>query len=159
MEIRLRGIPLEPPTVPAASAAVPATGQRYAESLTKHRLGQGVFRALVVDAYYDRCAITGERTMPVLQAAHIKPFSQDGPHAVSNGLFLRSDMHTLFDAGYLTITPNLTIHASRRVHDDFGNGRMYYAYQGKQLTVVPDDSVNRPVKDYLEWHNDCVYLG
>jgi putative restriction endonuclease len=97
--------------------------------------------------------------MPVLQAAHIKPFSQDNPHAVSNSLFLRSDTHTLFDAGYPTITSKLAIHVRRRVHDDFGNGRIYYAYQGKQLAVVPEDSGNRPAKDYLEWHNDCAYLG
>ncbi len=158
VEIRPRDILLEPLADPKGGAAVPAMGERYTESLTKHRLGQGAFRVFIADAYHDRCAITGERTMPVLQAAHIKPYAQDGPHAVSNGLFLRSDTHTLFDAGYPTITPN-TIHASRRVHDDFGNGRIYYAYQGKQLAVVPDASGNRPAKDYLEWHNDCVYLG
>jgi len=90
VEIRLRGIPLEPlaPINLQVSGTAPLAGERYAESLTKDRLGQGAFRALVADACHDHCAITGERTMPVLQAAHIKPFSQDGPHAVSNGLFL-----------------------------------------------------------------------
>lgn len=29
---------------------------------------------------------TGERTMPVLQAAHIKPYAEEGPHEVQNGL-------------------------------------------------------------------------
>jgi len=138
-------------------AAVPS-GERYAYSRQKHRLGQGAFRALVADAYHDRCAITGERTMPVLQAAHIKPFSEDGPHEVTNGLLLRSDMHTLFDAGYLTVTPDLVIHVSHRLHDDFNNGRVYYAYQGRRLAVVPDSSQLRPSRDYLEWHNDTVYL-
>jgi len=38
------------------------------------RLGQGLFRTLVTDVYERRCAITGERTLPVLDAAHIKPY-------------------------------------------------------------------------------------
>lgn len=97
--------------------------------------------------------------MPVLQAAHIKPFAQDGPYEVPNGLLLRSDMHTLFDAGYLTVTPDLTIHVSHRLHDDFDNGKVYYAYQGAQLAVVPDALQDRPSREYLEWHNDMVFLG
>ena len=37
------------------------------------RLGHGAFRLLVTDAYQRRCAVTGERTLPVLDAAHIRP--------------------------------------------------------------------------------------
>ena len=134
-------------------------GSRFALSMAKHRLGQGAFRALVADAYHNRCAITGERTMPVLQAAHIKPFSKEGPNAVTNGLLLRSDVHTLFDNGYITVTPQYRIHVSRRLHDDYGNGRLYYSYHGKSLFNLPDNESSLPSRDYLEWHNDCVYLG
>lgn len=31
-------------------------------------------RVLVTEAYGRRCAVTGERTLPALEAAHIKPF-------------------------------------------------------------------------------------
>jgi len=57
------------------------------------RYGQGIFRVLVTDAYQRRCAVTGERTLPTLEAAHIKPFHESGPHRVNNGLLLRSDLH------------------------------------------------------------------
>ena len=40
-------------------------------------------------------AITGEKTLPVLNAAHIKPYAEEGPHEVRNGLLLREDLHTL----------------------------------------------------------------
>lgn len=47
---------------------------RYGNSILKKvRLGQGAFRVLVTDAYTRRCSITGERTLPVLEAAHINP--------------------------------------------------------------------------------------
>ena len=63
---------------------------RYGEpALIRPRLGQGVFRIAVTDAYNRRCAVTRERTLPVLEAAHIIPFADGGAHAVSNGLLLR----------------------------------------------------------------------
>src|SRR5262249_15935465 len=50
-------------------------------TLIRPRLGQGAFRIIVTDAYRRRCAITGERTLPALEAAHIKPFAEGGSHA------------------------------------------------------------------------------
>ena len=161
-EMRLKAKMLEDgptATLPAAVTDGAGEADRYGFHMARHRLGQGAFRALVADAYHDRCAITGERTLPVLQAAHIRPYAKQGPHAVCNGLFLRSDMHTLFDAGYLTVTPDLTIHVSKRLHSDFDNGRIYYAYQGEKLAIVPDALGDQPSRDFLEWHNDTVFLG
>jgi len=87
---------------PATIAAVESV--RYGEPvLVRPRLGQGTFRMIVTDVYERRCTITGERTLPVLEAAHIKPYGVGGPHASENGLLLRSDLHTLFDQGYVTV--------------------------------------------------------
>lgn len=133
--------------------------QRYAEYLTKHRLGQGAFRVLVTEAYDRRCAITGEKTLPVLEAAHIKPYGKEGPHAVQNGILLKSDFHTLFDDGYLTITKDYKVEVSSRLHNDYGNGKDYYKYNGKSLLILPEQANQLPSRDYLEWHNENVYLG
>ena len=135
-------------------------GVRYgAEQIVKPRLGQGAFRVLVTEAYQRRCAITGERTLPVLHAAHIKPYSLDGPHAVSNGILLRQDLHTLFDRGYLTVTEDYHVEVSRRIKEDYGNGRDYYALRGKQILEIPQSVQDRPAREYLRWHNEEVYLG
>jgi hypothetical protein len=48
--------------------ASPAFGKPV---LIAPRLGQGAFRLQVTDAYGRRCAVTGERTLPALEAAHI----------------------------------------------------------------------------------------
>ena len=82
-------------------------------------MGQGAFRVLVTDAYTRRCSVTGERTLPVLEAAHIKPFAVAGPHIISNGLLFRSDVHKLFDTGYLTITSDHKTEVSRRIKEEF----------------------------------------
>lgn len=135
------------------------TEKRFAKSMTKHRLGQGAFRVVVTDAYNRRCAITGEKTLPVLEAAHIKPFSKDGPNDVNNGLLLKSDFHTLFDEGYITIDQDYRVDVSKRLHEDYGNGKDYYKYHGQRLLILPDKTVQLPSKEYLEWHNENVFLG
>ena len=122
------------------------------------RIGQGTFKVLVTEAYHRRCAISGEKTLPVLEAAHIKPYSQEGPHNTSNGLLLRKDIHTLFDRGYITVGEDLHIEVSMRIKEDYGNGREYYAFQGKKLVDVPDRVEERPSIQFIKWHNE-LYLG
>ena len=137
-----------------------AESARYgAEYLTRARLGQGAFRVLVTEAYKRRCAITGERTLPVLEAAHIKPYAKSGPHLISNGVLLREDLHTLFDDGYLTITDELRVEVSQRIKAEFQNGREYYAHHGKALVALPGQPDERPSAEFLRWHNERVYLG
>lgn len=128
-----------------------------AEYLTRGRLGQGAFRVLVTDAYERRCAVTGERTLPVLEAAHIKPYALNGPHQVSNGILLRSDLHRLFDLGYITITPDLKLQVSSQLKADWQNGREYYAHHGQPLRGYPHDALRRPSPEFLAWHNETRF--
>ena len=124
--------------------------------LVAPRLGQATFRAKVIDAYERRCAVTNERTLPVLQASHIKPYSLEGPHSPENGLLLRSDLHTLFDRGYITVTPDQIVMVSQRIKAEYDNGRDYYALDGRQIRL-PARGFPPPSRDYLEWHADTVF--
>ena len=134
--------------------------ERYGiDYLTHARLGQGAFRVLVTDAYQRRCAVTGERTLPVLQAAHIKPYGDSGPHRVDNGILLRADLHILLERGYMTLTEALQIEVSRRIKEDFENGKEYYAMHGKNLEVVPALALDRPSPEFIRWHNENRFLG
>jgi len=120
--------------------------------ITLPRLGQGLFRILVTDAYQKRCAVSGERTLPVLDAAHIKPYSVVQRHEISNGLLMRSDLHRLFDEGYITIDPSdRRIVVSRRIKEEFENGRDYYKLEG-QVIREPSEAWARPQSDNLEFH-------
>jgi putative restriction endonuclease len=70
------------------------------------RRGQPAFRAALLEAYGKRCAITGCAIEDVLEAAHITPHWGPLTNHVSNGLLLRTDIHTLFDCGLLAIQPD-----------------------------------------------------
>ncbi len=134
------------------------TADRFGSpQLVYPRLGQGSFRILVTDAYQRRCAITGEKTLPVLDAAHIRPYANEGQHEISNGVLLRSDLHTLFDRGYLGIDPDdLKVMVSPRIKEQFSNGRNYYALHGKSIDL-PVDTAYSPSRENLSYHAENIF--
>lgn len=133
--------------------------QRYGDPLVvRPRLGQGTFRVIVTDAYGRRCAVTSERVLPVLTAAHIRPFADGGEHRVDNGLLLRSDFHALFDRGYITVTLEYNLLVSRRLRADFDNGQDYLEWHGRAIRL-PERSEYLPNRDFLAWHNESRFRG
>ena len=145
---------LEPET--ATIAAITSNGFGKPQVVLP-RLGQGLFRMLVTDVYERRCAITGERTLPVLDAVHIKPYSVVKKHEVWNGLLLRNDLHRLFDKGYLTVEPiDRRVLVSRRIKEEFENGREYYRLEGTTIRE-PRVSSFRPNVENLEYHASQVF--
>jgi len=134
-------------------------GERYGEpTLILPRLGQGSFRLIVTDAYDRRCAITHLKTLPALEAAHIKPFREGGEHRVDNGILLRADVQKLFDTGYVTVSPDHHFEVSRRIREEFENGGYYYTFHGKRI-YVPANPALRPGHEFTSWHNENVYKG
>ena len=119
--------------------------------MAKPRLGQAGFRVGVLDAYGRRCAVTEEKTLPVLEAAHIRPYADGGGHEIGNGLLLRSDFHTLFDAGYLTIDTDYRLLVSKRLKEEFSNGRHYYEHHGQRIPNLPEQPELYPSRSAIEW--------
>lgn len=143
----------------AAEGLLPGSAARYgSETVVRPRLGQGSFRVAVSAAYQGACAVTREHSLPVLEAAHIRPYSREGSHDVGNGLLLRTDIHRLFDAGYVTVTPSYNFEVSRRLREDFDNGRTYYSLHGTEIQV-PESVQDRPIASLLDWHNTQQFLG
>ena len=124
--------------------------------LVRPRLGQGGFKFFVREAYGCRCAISGHKIIPTLQAAHILPVSKNGENRIDNGLLLRSDIHTLFDQGYLGVTPDFVLQVSPRIRSEFGNGEEFYSRQGSSITT-PQLQTDKPNQKFLEWHMDTVF--
>ncbi len=159
IEVEQRLRLLQPATLSedtATSAAIESHGFGK-PTIVLPRLGQGSFRIVVTDAYERRCALTGERTLPVLDAAHIKPYSIQQRHEVSNGLLMRSDLHRLFDEGYITVDPlDRRIQISGRIRQEFENGKEYYKLHG-QLIRDPVKAIYRPLAENLEYHAYTIF--
>lgn len=132
---------------------------RYGAAVeVRPRLGQGLFSLAVRDAYQGACAVTGEHSLPALEAAHILPYGQGGEHRVDNGLLMRSDLHRLYDRGYVTVTPDYVFRVSDRLRDEFQNGRSYYGLDGAKI-AVPSLQSSWPKRELLAWHRERVFRG
>lgn len=110
---------------------------REAIKAVKIRDGQNRFREAVLARYQGRCAITGECTAAVLDAAHIVPVSENVSYAGSpvNGICLRADLHRLFDRGLLWFDGDRVIIA------DEIRGTAYGEYHGVRVQPAPIKSL------------------
>ena len=112
------------------------------------RRGQQRFRAALLAAYDNKCALTGTAVESVLEAAHIKPYNGRSTNHVTNGLLLRSDVHALFDLGLLSIAPDtLTIYCSEQVRTE----PLYANLHGNTMRTPKEASIH-PNKEALRNH-------
>ena len=75
----------------------------------------------------------------------------------SYGLLLRSDLHKLFDLGYMTVDPEKkTIVVSPRIREEYENGREYYALHGRPL-AQPQNILAIPSIENLRYHAEEVF--
>ena len=81
----------------------------------------------------------------------------DVPILGQHGLLLRTDIHRLFDLGYVTVSPDRNFEVSHRLKADFDNGRHYYDLHGTPLRM-PRDKEALPSAAALDWHRENCYL-
>lgn len=80
------------------------------------RIGQSFFRSTVLNAYNERCCITGLAIPSLLVASHIVPWHKDKLNRVNprNGLLLSTLHDKAFDSGLITINDDMTVRVSRK---------------------------------------------
>jgi putative restriction endonuclease len=106
--------------------------------------------------YDRRCALTGSKIRPVLQAAHIRPVTDGGEHRLDDELLLRSDVHALFDHGYLGVDPGYRLHVSLRLREEFRQGEQFYE-RARQAVALLTRRADWPGGEFLEWHLDTIF--
>jgi hypothetical protein len=111
------------------------------------RHGQPDFRDRLLQAYGSRCAITGCDVVDALDAAHITPYAEEHDYALTNGILLRADIHTLFDLFLLSVDPSSwTVRIAPSLAGAYGE------LEGKYL-VLPTESLARPDRNRLARHH------
>lgn len=102
------------------------------------RRGQAMFRKKLLKAYDERCAITDTNFVPILEAAHIIPYQGARTNHIANGILLRTDMHTLFDLGYIGIGQQYQVVTAPPLR-----GTEYQKYHGS-IMRLPKSESERP---------------
>lgn len=118
-----------------------------------------VFRRIVLDAYDQRCMITGLKLIngggrAEVDAAHIKPVEVNGPDIINNGIALSGTAHWMFDRGLIGIADDLKILISRQVND-LESVRSLINKTGYAL--APLRTSQRPHPHFLKWHRDNCF--
>jgi putative restriction endonuclease len=112
--------------------------------LVTERKGQGVFRAKLTEAYSNKCCISNEKTVELLEAAHIQSYLDENSNHVKNGLLLRVDFHKMFDNGLLYINDNYQVFISPQVKSEY-----YQSFNGKTIDL-PEEVSLYPSKEALK---------
>ena len=130
---------------------------------TKIRVGQYFFRKAVLASYDQTCCITGTKWPEVLVASHIKPWKNSDEKTERtnprNGLCLNAFHDKAFDRGFITIDKQYRIVLSKRICDikmDNDTQEWFYSYANKEIRL-PDKFL--PNKEFIEYHNDVIFLG
>lgn len=120
---------------------------------SNRRPGQQRFRHDLLEQV-PKCPITGVDLPTVLQAAHIKPHAFGGPENVDNGLPLRADIHSLFDAGLLSIKP---ISEDRLCSIELANPQVEENYRELANKYFKLPSITN--MEYVRWRYNNKLLG
>ncbi len=121
------------------------------QGLNVVRPGQSRFRNAVLEAYGRRCAVSGESTEEILEAAHIQPYAGSQSDHVQNGIALRTDLHRLFDAGLFAIDAERTVRVS-----NFITSAAYRNLEGQSI-LLPDNEQHHPSLEALTFHRLNVF--
>jgi hypothetical protein len=100
----------------------------------------------------------GGTDTPRARSRAYQALRSERPSRPPKRLLLRSDLHTLLDRGYVTVTPELRFEVSPGSAEEFENGRDYYALHGRSVRS-PERSELALAREYLDWHASNVFRG
>ena len=132
--------------------AVQEIVKRYNERIVKTRYHQPLFRARVIHAYHERCAICRLPFTELLEAAHIRPDSKGGSTKISNGMSLCKIHHGAYDSDIIGVSPDYVIHVKDSVLETFDGPTLQHSIKemhGESLRQIPSENTNKPDRELL----------
>lgn len=121
------------------------------QTIVKTRIGQGIFKDLLIDKYNGKCCICGLECKSLLIGSHIKDWAKSNENEkldVNNGLLLCSKHDALFDKYLISFNDNGKIIISDKLSNN-----------DKKILGLSTDieiEVNDEMKKYLDWHRKLL---
>lgn len=140
-----RDLPFSPlAAFQAATAHLPA--ETEAQRLTIQRIGQNIFRGLLMKAWNARCPLTGITDSALLRAAHVKPWADctttEERLDPINGLLLSALWDAAFDRGLVSFSDaGEVLHAPT-----LSSEARLLLTTSERLPIAPERAT------YLTWH-------
>lgn len=130
------------------------------ERIVHARANQDLFRTRVLENYHGSCCITGMGGSSIVQACHIKPWSEctrSQRTDVSNGLCLNPLHHLAFDHGYITLSEDNKVVLCSTIEEILTKEAFdtaFRPYEGRRIVqgdVPPGDK-------FLRYHREKIFL-
>lgn len=133
--------------------------RRVKQALINKLLRDAAFRKMVVNAYDNRCAVTGlilidHKGYAEVQGAHILPVADNGPDTIENGIALSATAHWLFDRHLISLSDDYRLLIANRVPHEM---RAFLKPAG-DIIFLPQDENQYPDVDYIRLHREKFNL-
>lgn len=122
-------------------------------AMVEARIGQGLFRGMVLRNWDYKCSVTGITTTEAIRASHIKPWKACNneerldPH---NGLPLIATLDAIFDAGLISFENDGRAIVSRQLCVADAKA---LSLRGMRLSKKP----SKATANYLQFHREAVF--
>ena len=124
------------------------------QAIVKSRIGQGQFRENLLSKY-GKCVITGVDIPQVLVASHIKPWAACDNRErldINNGFILSATYDRLFDSGLISFNERGNLLIAKFINNI---NRDLLSLDSKREYQI---GYSTSMRDYLQYHNDVIYL-
>lgn len=124
------------------------------EIRAKRRVGQNIFRAMLLEIYDAKCCITGIDIPEVLRASHIVPWAEciDTRLNPENGLCLSATYDAAFDKHLITIDEDYRLVLSPVLKEEYTSEAFKTHFLKYEGTTIALPSMFKPSQDYLSKH-------
>ncbi|MFC1495331.1 HNH endonuclease [Thermodesulfobacteriota bacterium] len=135
--------------------AEPDRAYEEQERKKKKARDQG-FRKTIVKIYNHRCALCGIRTLTpeghtIVDAAHIKPWSEGNDDRPTNGMALCRLCHWYFDEGLMSVNLQYEVLVSRSVQTEQNLPGHVLTLKDRSI-FKPSETRYKPAQENFEWH-------
>jgi len=137
-------------------------GEGRGEDDFQERVRDQGFRKAVVSLYEHRCALCGIRMLTpdghtVVEAAHIKPWSEGHDDRPTNGLALCRLCHWSFDEGLMSVGVKYEVLVSKRVQIEQNLPGHILTLRDRPI-FTPDENQYWPGQDNFDYHRKTAFL-
>lgn len=131
-------------------------GERVTQ--TRVRVGQDLFRQMLLEIYNRRCCITGLDVPKLLRASHIVAWAEDENNRLNpeNGLCLSATYDAAFDQHLISFDDDYKMIVSKEIKEHYTTEvtkEYFYRFEGKKMNLP---TMYLPNKELLAKHRDLL---
>lgn len=126
------------------------------EIRAKQRVGQNVFRTLLLEIYNSKCCLTGIEIPEVLRASHIIPWAKCEKTRLNpeNGLCLSATYDAAFDKHLITFDESYRLVLSPVLKDAYTSEAFRTHFRNFEGKIIQLPSIYKPSQNFLEKHRE-----